>query len=310
MLIVTLAEKSCLMPVVEQPNVATWAPPGPIQSEQDLARRFRAQRRAFTSPSWPTYNFVRFAGRKGTYHRSQNNQSDVVDELVAQLRNGFFVESGSFDSEQLSNSLFFEQARNWTGLLVEANPRLFTIGKLKNRRCYRINAALSISSTPTVMPFTMLGSLGGLQETQKNTRRAANYKSNSEVSRDHGEVIDVPTYSLSRLVRAVPEELSHSQLGEARWVDYWSLDTEGAELRILRATNFTDVRFGLMTVEGNGNENAICRIMARNGFSFADLPGEPIFFDPNYVRWRGLRPPFSKQCQGATGRARVYSRGP
>jgi hypothetical protein len=297
------------MPLFEQPNVATWALPGPIQSEQGLARRFRAQRRAFTSLSWHKYNFVRFAGRKGTYHRSQSNQSEAVDELVAQLRNGFFVESGSFDSEQLSNSLFFEQARSWTGLLVEANPRLFAIGKLKNRRCYRINAALSISSTPTAMPFTMLGSLGGFQATQKNK---GNYmKSNPEVSRDQGEVIDVPTYSLSRLVRAVPEELSHSELGEARWVDYWSLDVEGAELRILRATNFTDVRFGVMTVEVNGEEDAICRLMARNGFSFADLPGEPIFFDPNYFRWRGIRPPFSKECQGATrgGLRRREARG-
>ncbi len=281
------------MRLASMPNVATWPVPGPIQSEQDLARQFRVQRGAFTPPSWTAYNFVRFAGRKGTYHRSQSNQSEMVDELLAQLRGGFFVESGAFDEEQLSNSLFFEQARNWTGLLVEANPRLFAIGKLKHRRCYRINAALSTSSAPRAMPFVMLGSLGGLQATQKNRLE---YRTNPEVSRDRGNVVRVPTYSLSRLVRAVPEALTHSALGEARWVDYWSLDVEGAELRILRTTNFTDVRFGVMTVEVNGVGGAICRIVARNGFALADLPGEPIFFDPNYFRWRGLRPPHRKPC--------------
>lgn len=283
---------------VEQPNVANWTLPGPIQSEQDLARHFRAQRRQFTSPDWPEYHLTRFAGRKGTFHRSQSNQSETVDDLLAQMRNGFFVESGAFDAEQLSNSLFFEQARNWSGLLVEANPRLFAIGTLKNRRCYRINAALSIASTPQVMPFKMLGTLGGLQETNKNR---GTYTSNPEVSRDQGQVIDVPTYTLATLVRAVPEPLSHPELGGARWVDYWSLDTEGAELRILRNTNFKEVRFGLMTVETNGEEDAICHVMAQNGFSSANLRGEPIFFDKDYFRWRGLPvpPSPSRQCRQA-----------
>jgi len=35
---------------------------------------------------------------------------------------GFFIEIGSYDGESLSNTLFFEMRRNWTGLLIEANP--------------------------------------------------------------------------------------------------------------------------------------------------------------------------------------------
>lgn len=286
------------MPPVEQPDVANWEAPGPIQSEHELFRRFKAQHRAFTAPSWPAYNFTRFKGRKNNYHRSQNNQSEMVDGWLAELRGGFFVESGAFDAEQLSNSLFFEQARGWSGLLVEANPRLFAIGNFKNRRCYRINAALSISATSTAMPFKMFGSLGGLQETQKNT---GDHSGNPEVARDHGQVIPVPTYSLSTLVRAVPDELALPQLGEARWVDYWSLDTEGAELRILHNTNFTDVRFGISTVEtSKKDEAAICQVMASNGFSFAHTLSdccEKVFFDSDYFRFRGLRPPPSKQCR-------------
>ena len=30
--------------------------------------------------------------------------------------NGFYIESGAFDGEQLSNTLFFELERNYTGI--------------------------------------------------------------------------------------------------------------------------------------------------------------------------------------------------
>jgi len=34
---------------------------------------------------------------------------------------GFFVEAGAWDGVYLSNSLFFERVRNWTGILIEPN---------------------------------------------------------------------------------------------------------------------------------------------------------------------------------------------
>jgi len=50
-------------------------------------------------------------------------QSAFVDKLLSGRRDGFFVECGAADGESFSNSLFFELERNWTGLLIEANPR-------------------------------------------------------------------------------------------------------------------------------------------------------------------------------------------
>ena len=39
-------------------------------------------------------------------------------------RNGFFVECGANDGHFQSNTYYFETKYNWTGLLVEANPKL------------------------------------------------------------------------------------------------------------------------------------------------------------------------------------------
>ncbi len=33
----------------------------------------------------------------------------IVDEILKKKRNGFFIESGAFDGESLTNTLFFEK---------------------------------------------------------------------------------------------------------------------------------------------------------------------------------------------------------
>ena len=54
----------------------------------------------------------------------------MVDELVygGQLKNGFFIEAGSYDSQQNSDSLYWELKHGWTGLLVEPDPIAFDVG--------------------------------------------------------------------------------------------------------------------------------------------------------------------------------------
>ncbi len=37
-------------------------------------------------------------------------------------RDGFFIEAGAFDGFALSNSLFFEMKRNWTGENLRSAP--------------------------------------------------------------------------------------------------------------------------------------------------------------------------------------------
>ena len=58
----------------------------------------------------------------------QFGQPHVVEEILKEHNlwknsNGFFIESGAADGVGLSNTLYFELKYNWTGLLVEPNPR-------------------------------------------------------------------------------------------------------------------------------------------------------------------------------------------
>lgn len=55
---------------------------------------------------------------------------------------GFFMESGAHDGEDLSNTLFFERFRQWTGLLIEPQPQFYKKLKMKNRKSYTLNACI------------------------------------------------------------------------------------------------------------------------------------------------------------------------
>ena len=54
----------------------------------------------------------------------------MVDDLVfgGKLKNGFFIEAGSYDSQANSDSLYWELKHGWTGLLVEPDPIAFDVG--------------------------------------------------------------------------------------------------------------------------------------------------------------------------------------
>ena len=60
---------------------------------------------------------------------------------------GFFVECGAFDGETSSNTVYLEQTRKCTGLLIEMDPAFYTQLVGKRRRAWTINACLSNRQT-------------------------------------------------------------------------------------------------------------------------------------------------------------------
>ena len=59
----------------------------------------------------------------------QAQQPILINEKVFKnrIKNGFFIEAGAYDGEEISNTLFFELKHGWTGLLIEPNPDAFAL---------------------------------------------------------------------------------------------------------------------------------------------------------------------------------------
>jgi len=162
---------------------------------------------------------------------SQFGQSMFVDRLLSGRRNGFFVECGAYDGEIYSNSLFFELKRNWTGLLIEANPEFHRALLDKNRRAYVLGSCLSTERKPATVHMQPAGLFGGIADKMHPSHLATfgNEKPN----------ITVNCFPLNAIMAALG--VSH--------VDYLSLDVEGPELEILRTIDWTRLRIDVITVE-------------------------------------------------------------
>ena len=97
------------------------------------------------APSHQPYNLTIEQGAKALtwswIHRR-------LERLFSSGEKGFFVEAGALDGEVLSNTLWLERKRNWTGLLIEPNEFSFQALKKRNRKSWIANSCLSTDSHP------------------------------------------------------------------------------------------------------------------------------------------------------------------
>jgi len=57
-----------------------------------------------------------------------------IDRLLDYKKNGFFIECGAWDGEELSNTILFERKRQWKGLLIEPNVEGFASLRTKKQK--------------------------------------------------------------------------------------------------------------------------------------------------------------------------------
>jgi len=182
--------------------------------------------------SKPSLTRPRQLARPQKRDASQIGQSKFVDKLLLERRNGFFVECGAADGETFSNSLFFELQRNWTGLLIEANPAYHRALLDKNRRAYVLQTCLSTERRPVTVLLQPAGVLGGISDKMHPSHWIF-------IGNKRRPKITVNCFPLNAIMAAL--DISH--------VDYLSLDVEGPEVEILRTVDWTRLHIDVITVE-------------------------------------------------------------
>lgn len=172
---------------------------------------------------------------------SQAGQDKFFDEFFKQKNNGVFLEIGAHDGVHLSNTLFFEKFRNWTGACIEANPRLFQ-RLIKNRSCTCIEGAASNETgVKEFLDIEGVEGLGGLIETY-DERHVSRIDRDMEKYNSTGKkVIKVQAFN-------VTEMLISKGIAD---IDFCSIDTEGGELSILKAIDLDKIKIKAFTIENN-----------------------------------------------------------
>ena len=166
-------------------------------------------------------------------------------------RAGFFVEFGAADGIILSSTLSLERDFGWNGILAEPNPVWHA--DLKRNRSAGIDCRCVFDRTGDRVKFAA-------------TRHAALATMLDFVSRDghataraEHSVIEVETVSLNDLL------VGHQA---PRHIDYICIDTEGSELSILSAFDFSKWDVELFSIEHNmsAQHAGLDDLMLQNGY--------------------------------------------
>lgn len=174
--------------------------------------------------------------------RSYQGQDLFVLDVLAGLRGGFFLDSGASDGINGSNTLLLETEFGWRGICVEPNDELFS--RLASaRRCICVNCCLY--DRPCDVAFLQgAGVFGGIVEEYEP--RLLDYARSMIASRGGAPGGDGAVSKRARTIRSIFRE--HAA---PRVIDYWSLDTEGSELSLLRSFPFDEHIVRVLTVEHN-----------------------------------------------------------
>lgn len=167
--------------------------------------------------------------------RSQLGQDLFVVFELKSKKNGYFVEFGATNGIDLSNTYLLETEFSWRGILAE--PARIWEQQLKTNRsnasietlCVWKDSNLSLTFLETDVPQLSTVDSFSAVDIHASTRLA-------------GKNYEVRTISLNDLL------MKHRA---PNYIDYLSIDTEGSEYEILKAFNFKEFKFGIITVEHN-----------------------------------------------------------
>jgi hypothetical protein len=207
--------------------------------------------------------------RKDKSDFSQIGQSMVMDQAFKSKRDGFFVESGGYNGEDFSNTLFFELKRNWSGILIEPITELYNDLVKKNRNIYSINACIA-GSKPFVAKLRVAGPLSGREEAMAKQHKD---RINSETKTDAttGSYLYIPCFSLYTILKAI----------NVNKVDYFSLDIEGGEWDVIKSLPYDKIDIRSFTIEypaNPGTTDFIKSKLADNGYNLFKQDGSDLYY--------------------------------
>lgn len=167
---------------------------------------------------------------------SYQGQDRFVLEALGWKRGGYFLDSGASNGLKGSNTWLLESSYGWKGICVEPNAAMFR-DLTRNRTSMCFHCCLYEREGPVDF-LEAAGVFGGiLQEYEPGHLRFAR---------------SVAGPAIVCKEARTPESVLR-EAGAPAVIDYWSLDTEGSELAILRSFPFGRYRFRVLTVEHNGN---------------------------------------------------------
>ena len=185
---------------------------------------------------WYIYLELRLLLRRSFLNSySQWGEDIVIDKLLGKKRKGFYVDIGAYDPIRFSNTQRFYN-KGWKGINIEPDP--IRINKFYKLRPRDINLNVGVANKNGLLDFFKFSpqTLSTFSKDSVKNYQKQGYKLN--------EVIKVKVLKLSRILEKNVKR---------KEIDFFSIDTEGLDLEVLRSNNWKKFRPKVICIEGQGS---------------------------------------------------------
>ena len=169
------------------------------------------------------------------------NALNDIDKKMLQYINyndGFYIECGANDGVDKSNTWYFEKCKNWSGILIEPIPNIFSELK-KNRDIKNIFINKCLCS----------------KNYKKKNINMLDLNMYSKISGVKDGSISVPVSTLTNVL---------IESNAPKIIDFFSLDVEGSEFDVFEGINFKKYIFKYLLVESESFERLNSYLKAKN----------------------------------------------
>jgi len=194
------------------------------------------------------FNLIKLPSR-GIYWGQKGEDEHIHKHYFPTLRNGTFLEMGALDGVIYSNTKFFEDTMNWSGVLIEPIPTYFA--RLKVNRPYCTLVQCAVSTREGMVDMYDQNAVSSVKENTSEEFFNAWHKGTNS------QLIQVPSRRLDSILHAAG----------VKEIDFWSLDVEGSELDALQTMDWS-IPVKLICIEKQESaKKELCEsILIQNGF--------------------------------------------
>lgn len=180
---------------------------------------------------------------------SQYGEDLIIESIIGQKENGFYIDIGGNDPVKLSNTKRFYD-KGWSGINIEPNSLLFKV--FQNERLNDINLNIGIGENESNMLFY---EISHHEYSTFNESVARQLVSTSKLKIVNTYYVNI--LSLSDI---------YSKYVKDTCVDFMSIDTEGFEIPILNGNNWEINRPKLIIIESGNNHSKIYEFLTNKDY--------------------------------------------
>jgi FkbM family methyltransferase len=198
------------------------------------------------------------------YYSQCKEDEYLNNNIFKNKRNGIYIELGALDGILYSNTKFFQDTLNWTGILIEPHPNKFNLLKMNRPNNFLFNNLVSCHNNPLEFRYFVDGhaAVSGVENTLSKHHFETYFESNNNFikSLPQNKIIMNPV----KLIDIVKKtNINH--------IDFLSLDVEGHEYEVLQSWDFS-IPIDIILIEtlgANNEKDELCRnLLIKNNYKF------------------------------------------